>query len=181
MNYRKINLDEMTVKIFDCFKRRQKVTTCRRKIDGEWKLVEDPFIDEWTKEEYVFLTECLRNTIENDGVVYGAFEGGILKGFCSVEGAPIGSEKQYLDLTSIHVSEDARGNGIGKKLFHLAASWAKEHGGKKLYISAHSAIESQMFYDAMGCVEAEEYQKEHVEMEPCDCQLEFSLDLLKEE
>ncbi|MBE5962186.1 MAG: GNAT family N-acetyltransferase [Lachnospiraceae bacterium] len=175
MEYRKIQLDEMKRSIFDSFKRHQKVTTCRRKIDGEWKLVKDEFIDEWNQEEYAFLVECLRNTIKQGGVVYGAFSDGILKGFCSVEGEFIGSKKQYLDLTSIHVSEDARGKGIGRTLFSLAASWAKEHGGKKLYISAHSAIESQMFYEAMGCVEAEEYQAEHVEMEPCDCQLEYVL------
>lgn len=38
-----------------------------------------------------------------------------------------------------------------------------------------SFVESQAFYKAMGCREAEEYNKEHVEIEPCDCQLEFVL------
>lgn len=52
---------------------------------------------------------------------------------------------------------------------------AKENGAKKLYISSHSAIESQNFYKSLGCVEAKEYNKAHVENEPCDCQLEFVL------
>lgn len=86
-----------------------------------------------------------------------------------------GAKEKYLDLTSLHVSEDMRGKGIGKILFLEAGAWAKEHGAKKLYISAHSAVETQAFYKAMGCVEAQEYHQQHVEAEPFDCQLEFSL------
>ena len=44
-----------------------------------------------------------------------------------------------------------------------------------LYISAHSAVESQAFYKKMGCVEAEEYDPAHTAAEPCDCQLEYLL------
>ena len=68
-----------------------------------------------------------------------------------------------------------RHQGIGEKLFSEAKRWAKNNGGKKLYISAHSAVESQAFYRKMGCVEAALYNKEHVEQEPYDCQLECSL------
>ena len=68
-----------------------------------------------------------------------------------------------------------RGKGIGKRLFLAAGKWAKEHGAEKLYISAHSAVETQGFYRAMGCVEAQEYNQTHVEAEPYDCQLEYSL------
>ena len=54
----------------------------------------------------------------------------------------------------------------------LAKKWAKQKGAKKLYISAHSAVESQAFYKSMGCVEAEVYNQKHVEDEPYDCQLD---------
>ena len=90
-----------------------------------------------------------------------------------MESERFGSENQYLDLTSIHISEDMRRKGIGKALFLAAGRWAGEQGAKKLYISAHSAVESQAFYRAMGCVEAAEYQRAHVEAEPYDCQLEY--------
>ncbi len=86
-----------------------------------------------------------------------------------------GKEQRYLDLSSIHVSEDMRGQGIGKSLFLAAKEWAKSRGAKKLYISAHSAVESQAFYKAMGCVEAQGYNQMHVEAEPYDCQLECEL------
>lgn len=57
----------------------------------------------------------------------------------------------------------------------MATKWAKDQGASKLYISAHSAVESQRFYEAMGCIEAAEYNEEHVKREPCDCQLEYVL------
>ena len=59
-----------------------------------------------------------------------------------------------------------RGNGIGKKLFLEAKQWAKQRGAKKLYISAHSSVESQAFYKAMGCVEAKVYNQKHITMIP---------------
>ena len=44
------------------------------------------------------------------------------------------------------------GKGLGESAF-----------SKKLYISAHSAVESQEFYRSMGCIEATEYNQSHVE------------------
>lgn len=86
-----------------------------------------------------------------------------------------GNEQEYLDLSSIHISEDMRKKGIGRMLFLAAKEWAKKQGAKKLYISAHSAVETQAFYRSMGCVEAKVYNQKHVEQEPYDCQLECSL------
>lgn len=78
--------------------------------------------------------------------MHGAFYNGNLKGFVSVEPDLFGGEQNYLDLTSIHVSEDMRSKGIGAALFIAAKEWAKKNGAHKLYISAHSAVESQAFY-----------------------------------
>ncbi len=172
---RKLNVDEINSSLFFEFHRRQVVTDCWRQVEGEWLIKPDPFVDDWSREDYEFLIGCLKNTINTGGVVYGAFVDGSLKGFVSVEGALLGSRRQYADLTCIHVSEEMRGSGIGKRLFLLAADWAREHGAEKLYISAHSAVETQAFYRRLGCVEAEEYQKEHVEREPYDCQMEYKL------
>lgn len=127
------------------------------------------------EEDYRFLCQCLQNTVATGGQVWGAFLEGRLKGFASVEGPLIGSQKQYADLTSIHVSADARGRGLGRQLFQRAEETGRRLGAKALYISAHSSVESQAFYKAMGCVEATEYIPAHVEQEPCDCQLECPL------
>ena len=163
--YRVLSAEEINRGLFSAFIRRQEVNLCWRKIDGRWQIKPAPFVDDWSEEDYAFLVACLQNTVRTGGVVMGVFLDGLLKGFVSVESAPFGSEKQYLDLTSIHVSQDMRG----------AADWAREKGAGKLYISAHSAVESQAFYKAMGCVEAKEINAAHAEKEPFDCQLEFSL------
>lgn len=175
MIYRVIAETVIDRELFSDFRRRQVVTDCWRRVDGEWVIRSDPFIDEWSEEDYRELISCLRNTLRTGGIVYGAFEENLLKGFVSVEAEPLGSLGQYLDLSSIHVSEDRRGLGIGNRLFMLACDWAREHGAKKLYISAHSAVETQAFYRSRGCVEAEEYNKEHCEREPYDCQMEYQL------
>lgn len=175
IEYRKLRKEEINRELFRKFIRHQNVTDCWRKENEKWVIKSDPFIDDWTEEDYQILVGCLKNTINTGGLVYGAFYNGNLKGFVSVEPGVFGKEQKYLDLSSIHVSEEMRGKGIGKALFLEAKQWAKERGAKKLYISAHSAVESQAFYKAMGCVEAQTYHQKHVEEEPYDCQLECEL------
>ncbi len=172
---RELNPEEVTQELFSGFHRHQQVTKCWRKRDGSWVIVDNPFVEEWTKKDYRYLVECLRHTLTTGGVVYGYFESGALKGFASVEKDALGSRGQYLELSSLHVSEELRGRGIGRCLMKHAQQWASGQGAEKLYISAHSSVESQAFYSAMGCREAEEYSAPHVEKEPCDCQLECSV------
>ena len=173
--YREIKLEELNLDLYKSFIRRQIVNKCWRKEEGEWVIKQASFIDDWSEKDYKVLVKCLKNTLLTGGLVYGAFINDELKGFVSVEGELIGSRKQYMDLSSIHISEDVRGQGIGKELFFRAKKFAKERGAAKLYISSHSAVESQAFYKAVGCVEAEEYNARHVEIEPYDCQLECKL------
>ena len=172
IDYRRLDISELQTDLFRAFERRQVVTDCWRKEEGKWIVKKEPFIDDWNEQEYEFLVDCLKHTIETGGFVGGAFLDGQLKGFVSVEGLPIGSDGQYMDLSSIHVSQDMRRKGIGRELFAAAKRFAKEKGTAKLYISAHSAVESQAFYKSMQCVEAEEYDSAHAEKEPYDCQLE---------
>lgn len=170
ITYKRLTAGEINRGLFDGFIRRQMVTKCWRKENGEWVIKDDPFVDDWTEEDYEKLVLCLKHTAATGGLVYAAFLEGGLKGFVSVEGEE--SEDGYLDLSAIHVSEEMRGKGIGRTLFSKAREWARERGARKLYISAHSAVESQAFYRAMGCVEARVCNQRHVEEEPYDCQLE---------
>lgn len=175
VQFRWISADMLCRDLFNDFIRRQVVTQCWRKENGQWVIKDVPFIDDWGEKEYAFLVSCLRNTLRTGGFVYGAFVQGKLKGFVSVEAGLFGGAQKYLDLSSIHVSQDLRGQGIGKALFLAAKEWARQQGAGKLYISAHPAVETQAFYKKMGCVEAEVYNQKHVEKEPCDCQLECRL------
>lgn len=176
LEYRELHAEEISRELFRDFIRHQVVTKCLRRQGNGWVIRDDPFIDDWSEEDYRTLVACLRNTISTGGFVYGAFLDGKLKGFTSVEFGLFGGENRYFDLSCIHVSEDLRGRGIGRVLFCAAKEWARERGAKKLYISAHSAVESQAFYRAMGCGQAREYNQKHVEAEPYDCQMECSLE-----
>lgn len=175
MEYRELTPAQINRALFAAFQRRQKVCQCWRKIDGAWCIKDIAFVDDWSEADYATLVSCLKETLHRGGLVIGAFENDALKGFASVEGTPIGIHHDYLDLSSLHVSQELRGRGIGKELFLRACAWAKAHNAQKLYISAHSAVETQAFYRAMGCVEAKEYNPEHVAAEPCDCQMECPL------
>lgn len=175
MDYRKLSYEELNIDLFSNFHRYQEVTKCWRKENGRWVIKDISFIDDWGQEEYKILVKYLKNTLKTKGVVYGAFFNNKLKGFASVEYGFIDKNKEYFDLSSLHVSNDMRGCSIGKSLFEIAAKWAKNSGAKKLYISSHSAVETQEFYKAMGCKEALVYNEKHVENEPCDCQLEYVL------
>ena len=171
ITYRELSENKICRELFYGFIRRQVVGKCYRRENSAWVIKDDPFIDDWSEEDYTFLVKCLKNTVGRGGFVCGAFSDGKLKGFVSVE--PDLWENEYLDLSSIHVSEDMRGKGIGKKLFSLAAKWAGGKGADKLYISSHSAVETQAFYRGLGCIDGKMINKKHTDAEPYDCQLEY--------
>lgn len=175
IQYRNLSADEINQELFKDFIRHQVVTKCWRKENNEWVIKDAPSIDDWGEEEYKILVSCLQHTLITGGFVYAAFYHDTLKGFVSVEPDLFGDEQKYLDLSSIHVSEDMRGSGIGTVLFLSAKEWAKEQGAAKLYISAHSAVESQAFYQKMGCVSARFHHQKHIKEAPYDCQLECEL------
>ena len=175
IEYRTLAYDELSRALFAGFCRQQVVTRCWRKVDGAWAIVSDPFTDDWDETEYAALIASLQNILKSGGAVYGAFSRGVLKGFSAVSAERLGKRAQYLDLVYLHVSKEQRGRGMGRALLRLSAQWARANGAEKLYLSAHSSVESQAFYRAMGCVEAEEYQASHVKSEPWDCQMELCL------
>ena len=175
IQYREVQADEINRDLFKDFIRRQVVTKCWRKENGIWVIREDPFTDDWSESDYRILISCLRNTVQTGGFVYAAFYVDMLKGFVSAEAELFGEERKYVDLSSIHVSEDMRNHGIGTRLFLAAKEWAGKRGADKLYISAHSAVESQAFYKKMGCTEAQICLPQHTKAEPFDCQLECNI------
>ncbi|WP_321383333.1 GNAT family N-acetyltransferase [uncultured Enterococcus sp.] len=176
MNYKKIATNDLVPELFTYFIRHQNVTHCWRYSDNQWKIEPVAFTEEWGQEEYKQLCGYLTNTLKTGGIIIGAFsDKNQLKGFVSIEGKRFGSYKQYLDLSALHVSEDVRGQKIGKQLFQFAADFAANQGAEKLYISSHSAVETQAFYSSLGCVDAAEPSILHCENEPYDRQLEYRL------
>ncbi|WP_303249691.1 GNAT family N-acetyltransferase [uncultured Slackia sp.] len=161
--------------LFSDFIRRQDVDLCRRWRNGAWTIEIDPFVDDWDEQDYQELIAHLRNLVERGGLLLGAFSDGSLKGFVSVDPEPLGPNGIYRDLCDLFVSADMRGQGIGRELFRSAARWARKQGADKLYLSSHSAIETQAFYESVGCIDAAYISPAHVEKEPFDCQLEYDL------
>lgn len=173
---RRLTAEEITLPVFLPFNRYQDVKKCWRKENGEWVLKEIAFVEQWDHKDKEYLVECLTRTVAKGGAVIGAFvQQGRLVGFASVEPEPLGTRGQYRLLSSLHVSFEWRGNGIGKALFSLAAGAVGELGGEKMYISGHSSEETQRFYRRLGCVETEEYDDKLFAAEPCDCHLEYLL------
>ena len=89
IKYTEIEKTHLDRGLFKDFDRRQTVTQCLRNVQGQWIVKEAPFLDQWSEKDYEFLVDCLKNTVDQGRVVYGAFIDGKLKGFASVEGKPL--------------------------------------------------------------------------------------------
>lgn len=173
ITYQELNKDDLRMDILDKFNRYQKVTRCWRKQNDRWVITGHPFIDDWNlKEKRDVVSEMVR-CAGNGGTVYGAVADGTVIGFACISADFFGTKSKYADLLFLHVSAGHRRQGIGRQLFQLAAGSARRMGAEKLYISAHSAEESQAFYRGIGCVDAVEINQALAEKEPFDCQLEY--------
>ncbi len=175
INIRDLNIDDINEDLLNYFNRYQEVKKVWR-IENNKKVIKDiSFIEQWDHIEKQNIIKGFREILNNNGIVLGAFEEGRLIAFASLNSTLLGENREYLQLWELHVSCDFRGRGIGKMLFCKCAEKAKELGVTKLYISAHSSIETMGFYTRMGCVDAQWIYKEQVELEPYDCQLEYVL------
>lgn len=175
-----IKYNKLTDKYFskyslDDFIRHQEVTECWRRSDAGLILTPVSFVEDWDRQKCREVAESILDGISGSGFAYGAFCDNRIAGYIYVSTEFFGSEGQYIELEMFHVSEPFRRMGIGRELFRLACEEAGKLGAKKLYISAHSSKESQAAYRAIGCVEAEEINREIAESEPCDIQMEYKL------
>lgn len=103
--------EELERTLFAGFVRRQEVNLCYRREHGRWVVRADPFIDDWSEDDYRFLLECLHNTLQTGGALFGVFDGGTLKGFASVESRPMGTRGQYRDCPPCTSPPNAVGAG----------------------------------------------------------------------
>ncbi len=178
IEYRMLRETELVPELFLTFQRHQEITHCWRKRNDQWEVYPaSRTIENWDGKQREFICWCLREILDRGGMAAGAFLDGALKGIISVEGEKFGSRNQYLAVPFLQISREIRGKGIGRQLFALAKAFAAEKGAEKLYISSNPAVETQAFYKAMGCVEAEEYCAEYVERNPNEVQIECSVNI----
>lgn len=172
---RRLAAEQISPALFEGFDRTQIVRRCWRKEGGVWQLKDIAFEEHWGAAKFMELSEELGRIARSDGAVFAALESGRIRGFAAVDSRRFGSRGQYVQLVDLHVSAESRGRGLGRVLFARACAAAREMGAEKLYISAHSSEETQAFYRRMGCVEALEYEPHLTALEPCDCQMEYTL------
>jgi ribosomal protein S18 acetylase RimI-like enzyme len=142
---------------------------------NQYILKADYFVENWDDLKKEQVVTDLHNCIQSNGIVVAALANGEIIGFANVEGEPFGTFYVYRELVYIHVSNEYRNKGIGRKLFQLCCEEAKAIGTAKLYIAAHPSDETQHFYRSMGCVYAVEINQEILAKEPLDIQLEYCL------
>jgi ribosomal protein S18 acetylase RimI-like enzyme len=175
IQYRKLLLNDITPFLLKDFNRYQETSFVLFKNQNQYKIKEDNFTDSWNDVKKAEVLKDLQHCINSGGFVLGAFRDNQLIGFANVESKRFGSENQYVELPYIHISNKHRGRGIGKHLFELCCRNAKLLGAKKLYIGAHPSVETQQFYQKVGCTYAEEINEAIYKREPLDIQLEYHL------
>ncbi|MGP1906767.1 GNAT family N-acetyltransferase [Metabacillus sp. JX24] len=174
--YRSFIEEEIKPGLLDQFVRYQKTDRVWYEENGQFRVKEDSFTDDWDLEKKKEVIQSLKQCVQAGGTVIGAFLAERMIGFAAVEGKKFGRRRHYLELSYIHVSHEARGRGTGLELFKLACIYAKQMGAEKMYIGAHPSAETQHFYRKAGCVPAKEINGEIYSREPLDLQLEVSLD-----
>ena len=73
ITYQHLTQQQIGPELFSGFDRWQNVTRCWRKENGSWVLRDISFIDDWNEEEYTFLYDCLKNTLNTGGDVIAAW------------------------------------------------------------------------------------------------------------
>ncbi|MDR0897386.1 MAG: GNAT family N-acetyltransferase [Oscillospiraceae bacterium] len=172
--YKKLYEPDLSPDMLSDFDRHQAIQRCWRQQNGAWALVENPYVEDWSAaQKRCTVLEGLLPALRSGGAVFAAYDGARLVGFAALDGRARGSRGQYRWLDMLHVSQGWRGRGIGGQLLLLAQQAARAMGAESLYISAHSAEESQAFYRAKGCICAREVLADIAAAEPFDVQMEL--------
>jgi len=130
-------------------------------------------IQGWPPGEAELHTPLLLDCYDRGGMFWGAFENSTLFGVAILESKFISSQQDTLQLKFLHVSRDVRKQGLGSRLFNLAAEEARTLGARKLYISATPSENTINYYLRLGCVLATKVEPELFALEPEDIHLEF--------
>lgn len=169
---KKITEKNITDDFLKGFERYQETTRVLYYDKGSLLERDDTFTESWHDSKLIEVSKYLKDVVKKGGVVYAAFSGKHVVGFTCIDYYQFGD---YINLPYIHIDHRYRGEGIGKELLLFIGLEALHKGAKKLYISSHPAVETQGFYEKMGCVLAEEVNEKLLAVEPLDIQLELSL------
>ncbi|MCA9000487.1 MAG: GNAT family N-acetyltransferase [Planctomycetes bacterium] len=117
----------------------------------------------------------LRECFDRGGWFRGEFNGERLVAAAVLDSRFLPGEGRRLQLSFLHVGHGARGRGLGRKLFELAAAEARARGATHLYISATPSENTIGFYRGMGCCVTARVDPELFALEPLDIHFECPL------
>ncbi len=90
----------------------------------------------WPWGEAEASVHLLEDCYDHGGWFYGLFDDGRLVGVAVLEARFIGQPRDQLQLVFLHVGHGYRDQGLGRRMFGLAVSEARQRGARRLYISA---------------------------------------------
>lgn len=168
--YKKVLQSNIADTSLDSFERYQETKIVLYQKERSLYQKEISFIDDWDQAKLNSICSYLKQV---KGSVVFAYLNRDVIGFTNVEYEMFDN---YMNMPFIHVSKSHRGKKIGANLFLLISKIALEQGAKKLYISSHPSIETQLFYKNLGCDLAMKVNQKLLADEPYDIQLEKVLD-----
>ncbi len=144
--------------------------------DGELVLEPEHYdMQGWPPGEPEHYHPHLEDCFARGGHFWGAFDGETLVGVAVLEEKFIGSKGDTLQLKFLHASKGYRKQGLGRRLFSIAAEQAKGMGAAKMYISSAPSENTVNFYFHLGCRLAEEIDPELFAFEPEDIHLTYKI------
>jgi 3-methyladenine DNA glycosylase AlkD len=177
IQYRKVPYSKITSSFLKGFIRYQETKEVLYNDEGILKQKTDEFVNDWDQKELINISKYLRKAVKNGSTLFAAFVKDLVVGFILIDKKIFYDE--YINVPYVHTTRGYRGFGIGRYLFLLGSIAALQKGAKRLYISSHPAIETQAFYQKMGCVLTEKINPDLLALEPLDIQYEVVLDYHK--
>jgi predicted N-acetyltransferase YhbS len=159
--------------------RREVITAIYTLVDGELTLQPAHFdMQGWPPGEAELYTPILESCYDRGGWFYGVFDAAQLVGVAVLDSRLIGAAHDQLQLKFLHVGYAYRGQGLGRKLFGLAANEARRRGAQHMYISATPSAHTITFYLRLGCRVTATPDPELFALEPDD--IHFTINVLLE-
>ncbi|MGY2375207.1 GNAT family N-acetyltransferase [Pseudomonas sp. SDO524_S393] len=146
-------LTENDIPLLATIDRTEQVHECYRVENGELVLYADYHdMRGWPEGEAEQDAIALRACLQRGGWLWGVFDGPALVAAVVVDNRPLHQQGLHLrQLKFLHVSQSARGQGLGSRLFALACEQGRQAGADALYVSATESRNTVDFYRRHGC------------------------------
>jgi len=129
----------------------------------------------WPAGESEMYRPILEACHDAGGWFHGLFDNDRLIGIAVLENRFMGKAGDTLQLKFLHVSRAYRDQGLGRRLFDLAAGEARRRGARRMYISATPSEHTIGFYLRRDCKVTLDPDPELFALEPEDIHLECEL------